>query len=133
MRFAGLLPEGACLWLDGGHNQQGGEVLRDFILERAKGNVWLVCGMLKTKDSAAYFAPLSKLVKEVHTVGIEGEPLSQPPEQLQMAATYAGMKAFSAVSVEKALQTIAQRAKTPDMVIIGGSLSLVGRVLADNE
>jgi folylpolyglutamate synthase/dihydropteroate synthase len=49
-----------------------------------------------------------------------------------MAAKDAGIKAFSAPTIEKALQTIARHAKTPAIVCICGSLYLAGKVLATN-
>ena len=131
-RLASLLPEGVELWLDGGHNAQGGQMLADFFRERKLANVYVVCGMVKHKDTAAYLAAMAPLVKELHAVSIEGEEQSQPAEQVQMAAKHVGIKAFSAVSVEKALQTIASHAKTPAIVCICGSLYLAGKVLAAN-
>lgn len=128
-----LLPKGLELWLDGGHNAQGGQMLADFFHERGLSDVYVVCGMVKLKDTAAYLAPLAPLVKELHAVAIEGEETSQPAEQVQMAAQHAGIKAFSQPSVEKALQSIASRAKNPGIVCICGSLYLAGKVLAANE
>ena len=47
-----------------------------------------------------------------------------------MAASEAGIAVESAATIEKALQTIAERAKTPAIVCICGSLYLAGKVLA---
>lgn len=127
-----LLPKGLELWLDGGHNPQGGQVLADFFRERGFAGVHVVCGMVKGKDTAAYLDPMAPYVRELHAVAIPGEEQSQPAEQVQMAARHAGLKAFSAPSVEKALQTIAAHAKTPGIVCICGSLYLAGKVLAAN-
>ncbi len=135
-KLVSLLPKGMEVWLDGGHNPQGGQMLADFFRERGFAHVHLVCGMLKSKDTAAYLAPMVPFIKDLHAVTIVDEDQSQPAEQVQMAAKHAGIKAFSAPSVEKALQTIASHvkteAKTPAIVCICGSLSLAGRVLAAN-
>ena len=43
-----LLPENIALWLDGGHNPQGGEVLGNWLAEQAKTHdIYLICGMMK--------------------------------------------------------------------------------------
>ncbi len=131
-RLAALMPKGLELWLDGGHNAQGGQMLADFFRERGMKEIYLVCGMVKLKDTAAYLAPVATLVKELYAVAIEGEETGQPAEQVQMAASHAGIRAFSAQSVEKALQSIASHAKTPGIVCICGSLYLAGKVLAAN-
>ena len=127
-----LLPEGWELWLDGGHNPQGGQMLADFFRESKLCNVYLICGMMKHKDTAAYLQPMAPFVKILHAVTIANEEESQPAEQVQMAATHIGIKAFSAPSVEKALQSIALHAKTRGIICICGSLYLAGEVLAAN-
>lgn len=132
-RFPAMLPKGMELWLDGGHNAQGADALAQWIGDRNMREVYLVCGMIKSKDSLAYLRPLTPYVTGIYTVAIEDEPTSQMPEQLEMAAREAGMAAMSAPSVEKALQSIAQRAKTPAIICICGSLYLAGKVLAANE
>lgn len=131
-KLANLLPKGVELWLDGGHNPQGGEMLAAWLAERNFSHVTLVCGMMQGKDSAAFLKPLVPLVKHVYTVAIEGESLSQTAQQLQQTAQKATMKADAAASIENALQTIAQHGKTPAIVCICGSLYLAGQVLALN-
>lgn len=132
-RLAALVPKGMELWLDGGHNPQGADALAQWIGDRNMREVYLVCGMIKGKDSGAFLKSLSAYVQGVYTVTIPDEPVSQPAEQLEMAAREAGMQVVSAPSVENALQTIAQRAKTPAIICICGSLSLAGKVLAAND
>lgn len=130
--YRALLPPHMELWLDGGHNPQGGEVLADWLKAQRK-EAHLICGMVKGKDSAGYFKPLAPLTASCQTIAIPDEPDSQPPESLREAAAEAGIPAEAAPSLEKALQTLAGRAKTPSIACICGSLYLAGRVLATNE
>ena len=132
-RLVDILPEGIELWLDGGHNAEGGEVLAAWLAQRNVPNVYLVCGMVEGKDSAAYLKPMSPLVKTLHSVTIDGEKTSQPAAKLQKTASGVGIQSFVSTDIENALQTIAQRAKTPAIVCICGSLYLAGKVLALNE
>jgi len=130
-RYADILPPGIELWLDGGHNPAGGEALAQWLCARDLP-VYLVCGMVKGKESAAYLQPLAPHIKELIAITIPGEPLSQPAEQLVMAARAAGINAACAPSLENALQTLGARAKTPAIICICGSLYLAGYVLATN-
>jgi dihydrofolate synthase / folylpolyglutamate synthase len=130
--YARLLPRGMSLWLDGGHNPQGGEMLAQWFREQ-KQDVYVVCGMVKGKDSAGYLKSMAPFIRELHAVAIPGEEQSQPAEQLLMAARNTGIRAHAAPDIEKALQTIARHARTPAIICICGSLYLAGRVLAANE
>ncbi len=125
-----LLPPHAELWLDGGHNPQGGEVLAAWLKEQHK-EVHLICGMVKGKDSIGYLKALSPYVTSLVAIAIPGESDSQLAGDILATAKEAGISAVQAASIEKALQTIAARAKNPCIVCICGSLYLAGRVLAE--
>jgi dihydrofolate synthase/folylpolyglutamate synthase len=126
-----LLPEDCELWLDGGHNPQGGQVLGQWLSEHKDREIYLVCGMIKGKDSLAFMKPLAPHVRALYAITIPGELYTQASAQIAAAATQAGMEAQTAPSLENALQTIAGRAKTPAIICICGSLYLAGKVLAN--
>jgi dihydrofolate synthase/folylpolyglutamate synthase len=129
-KYIGLLPEGVELWLDGGHNPQGGEVLGAWLKERGIKNVYLICGMIKGKDPAVYFNFLKPYATELYAIAIPSELQTRRAEEVEAAAKNVGIQAVSAPSIENALQTIAQHVKTPAIVCICGSLYLAGKVLA---
>lgn len=131
-RYDSMLPPGVELWLDGGHNPQGGEMLAQWLKERGIEEIYLVCGMVGTKDMSGYFKPLAPLVRALYAVAIPGEAQSRPAAQVQAAANAAGIEAQTCGSVENALQSVAQRAKTPALACICGSLYLAGKILATN-
>ncbi len=58
-----LAPKGAEVWLDGGHNPHAAlaiaRAMADFE-ERAPKPLYLICGMLKTKDAEGFFAPFTR-------------------------------------------------------------------------
>ncbi|MDE3060716.1 MAG: bifunctional folylpolyglutamate synthase/dihydrofolate synthase [Pseudomonadota bacterium] len=130
-RYRDMLPPGIDLWLDGGHNPQGGEVLGEWLKEQEKP-IYLICGMIRGKEVGAYLKFLAPYAAELHAVAIPGEAQSRKPEEIEKAAAELGMAAYSAASIEKALQTIAQRARTPALICICGSLYLAGKVLTAN-
>jgi len=124
-----LLPKGVELWLDGGHNPQGGEVLGAWMKERNLP-VYLICGMIKGKDATAYLKHLAPHITEFYAIAIPGELQTRKAQEVEEAAKSIGIPAVSSPSIENALQTVAGRAKTPAIVCICGSLYLAGKVLA---
>ena len=127
-----LLPLNCELWLDGGHNPQGGQVLADWLAKQGDKDVYLICGMVKGKDTAAFLRPAASSTTALYAVAIPDEATSQPASAIAKAASGLGIEAHLADSVEKALQTIALRAKNPAIICICGSLYLAGKVLAAN-
>lgn len=133
-RFSEILPPGIELWLDGGHNAQGGEVLAAWLAQQsARMPVYVICGMVRGKDMQAFLAPLAPSVRSMLAIAIPGEANSQPAEPLAGAARAVGMEAQPSESLEKALKTTLESAKAPAMIMICGSLYLAGKVLAANE
>ncbi|PKU23405.1 bifunctional folylpolyglutamate synthase/dihydrofolate synthase [Telmatospirillum siberiense] len=126
------LPDGAELWLDGGHNPSAGQALARFIAENwTDRSLDLVAGMLDTKDSRGFFSPLAPLVRRMKGVSIPGEAHSRSAEQVCAAARDEGLVAEPAASVADALADLCGK---PDVgrILICGSLYLAGTVLAEN-
>lgn len=131
-------PEGAEIWLDGGHNPGAGEVIAEAIAgmeERQTRPLYLISGMINTKDPVGYFRPFVDLVQAVYTVPIEGSDVGLDPVALAQSAAEAGLRARPASSVSEALRLISDA--TPNgpapRILIGGSLYLAGNVLAQNN
>ena len=92
--IAALLPPGTEIWLDGGHNVDGGRVLAEALAEledRKPRPLILVAGMLSTKDSDGFLLNFAGLAREVHAVPIAGNTASRPPEEVAEAARHAGL------------------------------------------
>jgi dihydrofolate synthase / folylpolyglutamate synthase len=128
-RYNAVVPQHA-LYLDGGHNPQGGQMLANWCKSQTGKEIYLVCGMVKGKDSKTFLAPIAPHVTALYAVTIPGESTTKPASEVEFAAKSVGMEAQIAPSVEIALQTIASRAKTPATICICGSLYLAGKVLA---
>jgi len=129
----GFLPEGASLYLDGGHNPAAGQVIRGFLaqVDPVERSVTLIMGMLNRKDAKGYLKPLAGVVDRVIAVPIECDEDPAEPGFLAAAATDAGISGIVAKDVPSALKMIAERAhpERPPFVLIGGSLYLAGNVL----
>jgi len=126
-----MLPEGWELWLDGGHNPGAGEVLGAMAAGWRDRPLYLVTGMLNTKDAAGFLAPLAPHARALCAVTIPGEDNPLPAGDIAAAARSVGLSAEESPSVTAALDAIAAR-PGPARVLICGSLHLAGIVLALN-
>jgi dihydrofolate synthase/folylpolyglutamate synthase len=133
-----LLSDGTELWLDGGHNASAGAVLADTLatwheMDDAHHPIYLISGLLNTKDVSAFFKPFAndRLVDGVYGIPILGEPASLSGEDVAGVALQVGLDAQAADSVEMAIEMIAQKShEAPARVLICGSLHLAGQILA---
>ncbi|MCC5966846.1 MAG: bifunctional folylpolyglutamate synthase/dihydrofolate synthase [Natronohydrobacter sp.] len=124
------LPKGT-LWLDGGHNPAAGEAIAATLAQMGVGRVWLICGMLNTKDVAGFMRPLRDVAQHLYAVSIPGEAATLPAEATARAASDAGITASTAESVQAALALIADQDPQAH-VLICGSLYLAGGILREN-
>jgi len=131
--LAAMLPSGSSLWLDGGHNPAAGEVLADYFRDHDERPLYLIVGMINTKDSKGFLAPILPLSKHLFAVPVPDTLASQPPDDILRAAAELGAPADAAEDVETALLTLADRARSPVRVLICGSLYLAGPVLRANS
>jgi len=119
------------LWLDGGHNPLAGKILGDVATGWHDRPLYLVVGMMNTKDTAGFLHPLAKHAQSLTAVTIPGEKNALPAEAIVAAADSVGLPARTANSVLTAVQNIAQRGGTA-RVLICGSLYFAGTVLAES-
>lgn len=133
--LSALLPQGAELWLDGGHNADAGVVLAQ-ALSAMNGKdmrpLTLVWGMLNTKDASQFFRPLARLAQHVVTLTIPGEPNAIPAAELAETVRRLGVPADTADGIENAVRQAALTGPA-SRILICGSLYLAGHVLAAEE
>jgi dihydrofolate synthase/folylpolyglutamate synthase len=129
-------PLDAEIWLDGGHNADGGRVVADALgdlEERVSRPLVVVAGMMGNKDARGFLANFAGLTRHIIAVKIPGEDNTMPLDALADAARQLGMRVETAVSVEAALRTIAKLAyEVAPRILITGSLYLAGHVLREN-
>ena len=126
-----LLPAGSELWLDGGHNRAGGEVLGAHAATWRDRPLHLVFGMLNTHDAGGFLAPLAAHAGSVAAVAIPGEANSLSAEESAAAARAAGLDAAAYPDIAAAVAAAAAR-PGPARILICGSLYLAGQVLREN-
>jgi dihydrofolate synthase/folylpolyglutamate synthase len=131
------LPAGWEAWLDGGHNESGGQALgvhaAGWRQERPDLPIRLVFGMLSTHDPVGFLKPLLPHIQDVTAVAVGGNHQALDVEALVAAARRAGAETVrSAPSAEVAARVIVAADAKPARLLICGSLYLAGEVLAKN-
>jgi dihydrofolate synthase/folylpolyglutamate synthase len=135
-RLVDLAPPRAEIWLDGGHNEEGGRVVAEAMADfedQSSRPLVLICGTLNTKDTAAFLRPFKGLAQETLAVPISGEHAGRTAEEVAAFAQSEGLNAAACQSVETALRFLSAREwSIPPRILIAGSLYLAGMVLETN-
>ncbi|MBW7967493.1 folylpolyglutamate synthase/dihydrofolate synthase family protein [Bradyrhizobium sp. BR 10261] len=131
-----LGPQGSEIWLDGGHNADGGRVtaaaLGD-LEERVSRPLVVIAGMMANKDAKAFLANFAGLTRHIIAVPIPDTENAMPVDHLADAVRSLGMRVEIAPGVEAALRSLAKLAcEVPPRILITGSLYLAGHVLGLN-
>ncbi|HEX9238157.1 MAG TPA: bifunctional folylpolyglutamate synthase/dihydrofolate synthase, partial [Xanthobacteraceae bacterium] len=134
-RLADLAPPDSEVWLDGGHNPDGGQAVAAALAdleERVSRPLVLIVGMLSTKDCAGFLKNFSGLARRAITVPIHQEK-TVPAVELAEVAGKAGIPALARDDLESAITLAGKLDLHPaPRILITGSLYLAGEVLAAN-
>ena len=129
-------PPGCEVWLDGGHNAEGGRVVAAALgdlEERVSRPLVVIAGMMANKDANAFLANFAGLTRHIIAVQVPDRDNAMPTDRLADAARALGMRVETAPSVEAALHSLAGLAyEVPPRILITGSLYLAGHVLSAN-
>jgi dihydrofolate synthase / folylpolyglutamate synthase len=129
--LARLLPNGAELRLDGGHNPAAGEALAAS-MSRGRHPLHLIVGMLGSKDLSGFLAPLAPVASTLRAVAVPDEAASRDPQEIVGTALQLGIPAIVATDVASAVGQVVGEERAPYRILICGSLYLAGHVLREN-
>jgi len=119
------------IWLDGGHNKAAGHALAEALGRLPNRALYLVVGMLNTKDASGYMKPLSERSQSLRGVSIPGEAATMTALETVEAAQQVGFDARVSEDYQTAVAEIV--AENPNArILICGSLYLAGKVLQLN-
>jgi len=131
-----MTPPESELWLDGGHNADGGRAIAAAIgdlEERVPRPLVLIVGMLSTKDNTGFLRNFTGIARRVIAVPVPRQDKSVPAETLVDMARSVGIPAESRDTLQAALTAVARLELMPaPRILITGSLYLAGEVLAQN-
>lgn len=136
-KLASIAPKGAELWLDGGHNPDGGRVVAATMAEleeRVPRPLVLVVGMLTSKAADGFLENFEGLATRVFTVGIAEADAAYSPGELAGIARSVGLDTVPLPRLRDALAAIAVEdwGDMPPRILVCGSLYLAGEALAEN-
>lgn len=121
------------LWLDGGHNPAAGQAIADHCQSWNDKPLYLVFGMLNSKDPVPFLTPLKSYTQNLCALAIPGEEASLSAAEVNAIAKGIGFSATPVSSVAAALDHIVEHETKPSRILICGSLYLAGTVLKYNQ
>jgi len=132
-----MLPAGWELWLDGAHNDSGGESLgvqaAEWQAQQPSLPLDLIFGIRAEKQPLDVLLPLAPFAARLRAVTIPGDSVALPGEQAAEAARAAGIAdSAPAASPEAAVRALLA-APGPRRILICGSLYLAGAILTNNN
>jgi dihydrofolate synthase/folylpolyglutamate synthase len=130
------LSPGCELWLDGGHNEDCGLALArmasDWAREPAALPLYLVFGMLTTKDASGFLRPLARHATAARAVPFPAGHSAYTPAEACAKAADVGLDCTPSNDIGAALEDLLATQPAPMRILICGSLYLAGEVLARN-
>jgi len=127
-----LLPAGAEIWLDGGHNEAAAQSVSATLAQVANGRpAHLILGMLSNKGATGLLVPFAPLAASFTAVPVPGHAHHDPADLAATARALGIPSTATAPDVPTALASL-QSADAP-LVLILGSLYLAGEVLREND
>jgi dihydrofolate synthase/folylpolyglutamate synthase len=134
--LADLAPVGSELWLDGGHNPDGGRAVAAALAdleERVSRPLVLIVGMLATKDCAGFLNNFAGLAHRLIAVPVPGADKGLTAETVAEAARAIGLQANGRDNLGGALEAVRKfDLDPPPRILITGSLYLAGEALREN-
>ncbi|MFN3658412.1 MAG: bifunctional folylpolyglutamate synthase/dihydrofolate synthase [Pseudolabrys sp.] len=135
-KLVDLAPEGSEVWLDGGHNPDGGRAVAAALAdleERVSRPLVLIVGMLASKDCEGFLRNFTGLARRMIAVPVAGAEKAMTAEAVADCARGIGLSATSRDNLSEALDAARKLALKPaPRILITGSLYLAGDVLREN-
>ncbi len=131
-----LAPAGSELWLDGGHNPDGGRAIAAALADledRVSRPLVLIVGMLANKDCEGFLSNFAGLARRTIAVPVPGVEKGMSAEVVADTARALGLSATSRDNLSEALDAARKLdLDPPPRILITGSLYLAGEVLREN-
>jgi dihydrofolate synthase / folylpolyglutamate synthase len=121
--------------IDGAHNPDSAKVLSNFVIDQSRQSRHWVMGMLSTKNHAEVLQYLLQPGDSIYFVPVPGHGSAALPELVNTAKTLCPQLKAALVfnDVQRALQAATIEAQKDELVILCGSLYLLGHFLAQEQ
>ena len=122
------IPASSEVWIDGGHNIAGAQIIKKWAKDKKINNIILVCGFLKNKDVKKILFILKNTINYIVFVPLQGTKNSYSPNELMNIAKNLNIKFYCKSSLKEALYS---KLTLPNSkILIFGSLYLAGEALS---
>ena len=101
-----MIPQCWELFLDGAHNPAGANVLSRWIKDSVVGDLYIIIGMTRDKDSVEFLSYLKPYVKFLSTVCVKSEPRAQTANELLQVALSLDINAVASNTLTDAISKI---------------------------
>ncbi|MFT6332991.1 MAG: dihydrofolate synthase/folylpolyglutamate synthase [Lentimonas sp.] len=135
-KFKEILPKNFQLILDGSHNKAGARTIRDWLKTQNLGKNYLICAMLKEKDSLGFLKILAPQTEMLIGLKIKDENGSKTAQEICKIASNLEITTKNAEDFSSAISEIKKFhlqnfPNLPSRIIVCGSLYLAGWFLRD--
>jgi dihydrofolate synthase/folylpolyglutamate synthase len=114
--------------LDGAHNPEGAQLLRNFLVDQKEDEVHLVFGALRDKNIREMGGHLFPLATSIHLTPLENSRSADPSEVADLLKRFRSRMRFHR-SMHEALYSAWEECSRSGLVVVSGSLYLVGDLL----
>ena len=97
------------LWIDGGHNEAAAQALSQVTKTWSDKPLYLILGMINSKNIYKFLKPLQSYVKELRAVAIPNEKSSFSAKEIEKKAQSMGIKSESYDGLKDALNFITKK------------------------
>jgi dihydrofolate synthase/folylpolyglutamate synthase len=134
-KFYKKLPKNFELYLDGSHNPQGAETVKNFLETQKNKKKFVIFGMLKDKNCAEFLKIISPEIDELIAIKIPNQPKSRSAEEIKKIAEKIKIKSTTAKNFNEAFRKILSKENQREdpLILICGSLYLSGYFLRINR
>jgi dihydrofolate synthase/folylpolyglutamate synthase len=114
--------------LDGAHNPEGAQLLRDFLIKEKEKEVHFVFGVVRDKNIREIGSAIFPVATSIHLTPLVNTRSAAPAEVAAMHTRFAPrMKIYS--NMREALRAAWKECSASGLVVVTGSLYLVGELL----
>jgi dihydrofolate synthase / folylpolyglutamate synthase len=114
--------------LDGAHNPEGAELLRDFLIRRKEKEIHLVFGAVRDKDIRKIGSSIFPAATSIHLTPLDNTRSATPDEISGMLKAYTSRMRIHS-DTREALFSAWKECSSSGLVVVTGSLYLVGDLL----